>query len=116
MDQSMQKKFRLYRRKNGVFYLHNNQTGKQESLKTSDRIQAERLWHARNEAHVQPQINRGIAQAYLAVCDPQAKARTWQQVMNALVSSKNGSNKERYEQAMRAKPFDVIRNRVVIDT
>src|SRR5215510_6326145 len=100
MDRPMQKTFRLYRRKNGIFYLHHNQTGKQESLKTSDKLQAERLWHARNEAHVQPQINREIAQAYLATCDPESKRRTWESVMEALLCTKRGENKERYQRAM----------------
>jgi hypothetical protein len=86
MDRRMKQQFRFYRRRNGVFYVQHNETGKQESLKTSDRREAERLWHARNEAHVQPQINREIAQAYLAACDPQSKTRTWEQVMDALLA------------------------------
>ena len=116
MDQRMKQQFRLYRRRNGVFYLQHNETGKQESLKTNDRREAERLWHARNEAHVQPQINREIAQAYLAACDPHSKTRTWEHVMDALANTKKGENKERYQTAIKDKAFDVIRHLVVVET
>ena len=41
---------------NGRFYLEDNTTGKQESLGTSDRSEAERLLHARNEAQRQQMV------------------------------------------------------------
>jgi hypothetical protein len=116
MDRRMKQQFRLYRRRNGVFYLQHNETGKQESLKTSDRREAERLSHARNEAHIQPQINRQIAQAYLAACDPKSKTRTWEHVMDALTDTKKGENKDRYQTAMKDAAFDVIRHVVVVET
>lgn len=116
MNGPMQQKFRLYQRKNGVFYVQDNQSGGQQSLKTTDRAQAERLWRARNEAHLQPQINREIAQAYLAACDPNSRQRTWLDVMNALVGTKEGGNKARYERAMNDKAFKLIRHLVVAET
>ena len=112
----MKQQFRLYRRRNGIFYLQHTHTGKQESLKTSNRGAAERLWHARNEAQLQPQINREIAHAYLTACDPESKTRTWSHVMTALVETKSGSNKERYETAIKDKAFDVIRRLLLVET
>jgi integrase len=112
----MRNKFRLYPRGNGVYYIQNNETKAQESLWTRDRLTAERLFNARNEAHLQPQINREIAQAYLSACDSESKTRTWQHVMDALVATKDGPNRERYERAMKAKPFDKIRDLIVIET
>jgi len=53
----MRQRFRLYRRQGKVFYLFDNDTGKQESLRTTNRKHAERLLHARNEAHQQPLLN-----------------------------------------------------------
>jgi len=54
----MKRKFRMYQRGlNGRFYIQDNTTGKQESLGTSDRTEALRLFHARNEAEYQPAFN-----------------------------------------------------------
>src|SRR5437667_9272343 len=56
--QSMNQRFRLYRRKHGGrFYVHDSVTGKQESLKTTERTEALRVLHAKNEAEKQPAIN-----------------------------------------------------------
>ena len=73
----MRQKFRLYRRKKGGrYYIHNDLTGKQESLHTSDRSKALRLLHARNEAQEEPAINLQIAKAYLAATDESFVNRT----------------------------------------
>src|SRR6266542_7043177 len=95
--QSMNQRFRLYRRKHGGrFYVHDNITGKQVSLKTSDRTEAQRVLHAKNEAEKQPAINLQIARAYLAAGDPDIMTRTWQVVMDELIKTKQGSTRERY--------------------
>jgi len=66
----MKNRFRLYRRtKGGVFYVHDSETGKQESLGTRDRAEATSLLNARNEAVRQPHLNLQIAKAYLAGTD-----------------------------------------------
>jgi hypothetical protein len=60
----MKPQFRLYRRQQGGrYYLHDNLTGKQESLHTSDRAKATRILHAKNEVRQQPAINLQIARA-----------------------------------------------------
>jgi len=54
----MKQRYRLFLRSNeGNFYLQDNLTGKQESLRTKDRATAESLLHARNEAVRQPELN-----------------------------------------------------------
>src|SRR6185436_2578580 len=66
----MKNRYRLYRRRmGGVFYVHDSETGKQESLGTRDRREAATLLNARNEAVRQPQLNLQIAKAYLAGTD-----------------------------------------------
>ncbi len=58
----MKNRFRLYRRTmGGVFYVHDSETGKQESLGTRDRAEATTLLNARNESVRQPQLNLQIA-------------------------------------------------------
>ena len=69
---AMRQRYRLYRRKKGGrYYIHDDVTGKQDSLHTSDRAAAMRLFHSRNEAEQQPAVNLQIARAYLAVSDLQ---------------------------------------------
>ncbi|MGA2864025.1 MAG: hypothetical protein ABSF95_06010 [Verrucomicrobiota bacterium] len=73
----MRNRFRLYRRKKGGrYYIHDDVTGKQESLGTTDRAAAVRLLHSRNEAEQQPAENLQIARAHLAASDPQLGIRT----------------------------------------
>ena len=113
----MKPRFRLYRRKNGGrYYLHNELTGKQESLHTSDRVTATRLLHAKNEAAKQPAINLQIAKAYLAATDESFVKRTCREVMVDFVKVKSGSNRTRAERAIMDKAFDSIRDRQLIET
>ena len=58
----MKNRFRLYRRKKGgMYYAHDSETGKQESLGTKDRAEATTLLNARNESFRAPQLNLHIA-------------------------------------------------------
>src|SRR6266536_1869893 len=115
--QSMNQRFRLYRRKRGGrFYVHDNITGKQLSLKTSDRTEALRVLHAKNEAEKQPAINLQIARAYLAAGDPDIATRTWQVAMDAVVKLKQGSTRERWQAAVHDKALEVIRRLPILET
>jgi hypothetical protein len=67
----VQLKYRLYRRRNGVFYWQDNGSKKQGSLRTKDRREAERLLNAMNESHREPTLNLNLARAYLAAHDAQ---------------------------------------------
>ena len=66
----------------GVFYVHDSETGKQESLGTRDRAEATTLLNARNESVRQPQLNLQIAKAYLAGTDSGVSTRTWQNALD----------------------------------
>ena len=72
----MKCKYRLFRRSSGIFFIQDNETGKQESLRTRDKEAALRVFSARNEAYRQPAINLQIAQAYLRHADPVMATRT----------------------------------------
>jgi hypothetical protein len=65
MREKVRNQYYLFRRRNGIFYLQNCTTRKQESLRTRDKVTAQRLYFALNEAHWQPMINMQIARAYL---------------------------------------------------
>jgi integrase len=111
----MRKGYRMFRRGN-VFWAQNNETGKQESLGTKIRTEAERLLHAKNEAHRQPFINVQIARAYLMVGDPEAAKRTWQSVMDEIVKLKRGNTLLRWRVATKDKAFDGIRSLPILET
>ena len=85
----MKQRYRLYRRgHNGRYYIQDNTTGKQESLGTSNRAEASRLFNAKNEASYQPAFSIHLARTYLVAGDPAIDTRTWQTVMDTMLSSK----------------------------
>lgn len=113
----MKSRFRLYRRpKGGVFYAHDSETGKQESLGTKDRAEATTLLSAKNESFRQPQLNLHIAMAYLAGTDSGVSTRTWQDALNAIIETKNSSTKDRWVRAAKEKALDAIRTRIFLET
>jgi hypothetical protein len=113
----MRQRYRLYKRKNGGrYYIHDEVTGKQDSLHTSDRATAVRLFHSRQEAEQQPAVNLQIARAYLAASDPQIATRNWQFVMDELVKLKKDQTQHRWQTAIRDKAFDSIRHQPLLET
>lgn len=113
----MRQRYRLYRRKKGGrYYIHDDVTGKQDSLHTIDRATALRLFHSRGEAQQQPAVNLQIARAYLAASDPQISTRTWQYVMDEMVKLKRGETQRRWLVAVKDKEMDIIRNLPVLET
>jgi integrase len=111
----MKNKFILFQR-GGVFYCEDTATGKQSSLRTKNKADALRLLHVKNEAVHQPAMNLQIAQIYLQHGDPALSARTWQHVMEQIISSKTGSTQVRWQSAMRNKALNLIRHRKLIET
>jgi integrase len=112
----MTDKFRILRRASGIWYLEDRETKAQQSLRTDDATEAKRLLNARNEAQRQPAINIQIARAYLNASDPELVSRTWQSVMESLVQLKHGSNRHRWENAIKDKSFETIRKIPIIET
>ena len=91
-------------------------TGKQESLGTTNRTEAARLSHARNEATHQPLINVQIARAYLVASDAQVGTRDWKTAMNELIKAKQGTTHAFYVRAFKQKAFDSIRALPIVQT
>jgi len=52
---TMTNRYRLYRRGN-IYYSHDNIDNTQASLRTTDKNEAHRLLHTKNEAHRQPAL------------------------------------------------------------
>jgi integrase len=106
----------MFRRYNGTFYYEDKESGKQFSLGTKNRSEAERLIHAKNEAHVQPSVNMQIARAYLTASDPEIGTRTWQYALDEIVKTKTGPTQHRWSTATRDKAFNLIRNLPILQT
>ena len=112
---TMKHQFILFQRA-GIFYCEDTGTGKQTSLRTRDRDQAQRLLNAKNEALRQPAMNLQIAQVYLHHSDPALASRTWQKVMEHIITTKHGSTQARWRSAIKDKAFDLIRHRRLLES
>ncbi len=85
-------------------------------MRTNNRVEAERLCHAQNEAARQPLANVQIARAYLAANDPKIASRTWQQVMDALALAKHGTTQQYYQRAFTQEAFALMRDMTIVQT
>jgi len=112
----MKKRYLVFRRNSGIFFLEDRLLKKQNSLKTRDAETARRICYVKNEALRQPAINLQIARAYLMASDPNCVNRTWHNVMDAVAQTKRGNTLLRWERAMKETPFDLIRGMKLIET
>jgi hypothetical protein len=112
----MKLRYRLFRRSNGLFFIEDTVTKKQESLRTREKAIAQRLLNARNEAYQQPAINLQIARAYLRASDPLISQRTWQHALEEIIKSKRGANQDRWFRAAKDKAYDSIKGIALIET
>jgi len=94
----MKARYRLIRRgvRGGAFYCVDTGTGKRTSLGTNDEDTARQIIEAKNNAVRQPAINLQIAKAYIAGSDNGINTRTWRHAIEALIKTKQDSNRERW--------------------
>ena len=111
----MKQSFRLYRRKK-VYYCQDNATGKQESLHTSDKVDAGRILHAKNEAGQMGTLNLQIARAYMVASDPLMPERTWREVIRFIIEQKTGPTRTRWENTEKDKALAALWNIRVVET
>lgn len=112
----MQDRYWLYQRENGIFYLQDKITGKQQSLRTKDAVAAQRLLAGKNQSVEQPMLNRSMAKAYLSAKSPELATRTWTDVMEHYVKSGVEATRDRKERAFRSQPFVRLRKVTLLDT
>lgn len=114
-NKTMKIRYRMFKR--GQFYYSEDaQTGKQQSLKTSNRSEAQRLVAAKNEAINNAQFTLAIGQTYLAVTDAQILTRTWKEVMDVVVVRGGSSTQSRCQRAFRAPVFKKISQKPILQT
>jgi len=115
----MKLKYRMYRSsKSGYFYWQDNDTGRQGTLATADKREAQRLLNAKNESYstAATSINLQIARAYLNAADPKLTTRTWQEVMDQIVSEKSGETLRRWSIAINDENFERLRKLPILET
>ena len=84
-----------------MFYCVDKTTGKRTSLRTTDADEAKQLIEAKNNSERQPVLNLHIAKAYLAGTDNGIATRTWQQALESLASTKQGTTQHRWQTVAR---------------
>jgi integrase len=112
----MKARYRLFLRRKSVYYAFDNTNRTFTSLKTKDKAEATRLLVALNEAGQQPAMNLSLARVYLRHSDPMVSVRTWQHVLDEIIQIKSGPTQARWKTAAKDKAFDLIRNRILIET
>ena len=113
---NMKLRYRLFLRRKSVYYAFDDTTKTFTSLKTKDKAEANRLLMAMNEAGKQPAMNLSLARVYLRHSDPMVSTRTWQNVLDEIIAIKTGPTQTRWKSAAKDKAFDLIRDRVLIET
>ncbi len=114
----MKTRYRLVRRglRGNRFYCVDTQTGSRNSLGTQNEHEAKQIIEAKNQSERQPGLNLQIAKAYLKGTDPGVDVRTWQDAIEIMIESKQGSNQERWKRAKLDKAFNMIRHIPIIET
>lgn len=114
----MQTRFHLIRCNHfgGTFYCADTLSGHRTSLQTKDEAEATQIVQAKNQALLQPMLNLQIAKAYLAGSDSGVNTRTWQHAFDAIIKLKAGETKAGWMRASCEEPFELIRNRIIIET
>jgi hypothetical protein len=84
--------------------------GNSVSLKTREKAEAVQKVNAMNETERQPSISLGLAKVYLTATDPKLATRTWQDVMENIITKKTDETLKRWQTAIKDKNFDCIRN------
>ncbi len=115
MRDQVKARYRMFQRGN-VFYWQDGQNGKQGSLRTKDRHIAKKFLHQKNESHEQPALNLAMAKAYASAHDPRLATRTWQDVINEMMTHGKESTRERCLRTTETRPFNAIRNKSLIAT
>ena len=113
---NMKLRYRLFLRRKSVYYAFDDTTKTFTSLKTKDKAEAGRLLVALNEAGKQPAMNLSLARVYLRHSDPMVSVRTWQNVLDEIIGIKTGPTQARWKSAAKDKAFDLIRDRILIET
>jgi integrase len=109
-------RYRLFRRKNDIFYAFENGTGRQTSLFTKDRGEATGLLAAKNQATAQPILNVAMAKVYLSAKSPELLTRTWGELIEVMMKGYTGATAVRWGKFRRSAPMRMLENLPIYQT
>lgn len=111
----MKQRFILFRR-GPVYYCEDTESGRQTSLRTRDKHEAQRIVQARNDTVHQPMMNLVMARTYLAAQDPKLITRTWADVMDLFCQRGKPATRRRHATAVKTKALRFLRNKRLVET
>jgi site-specific recombinase XerD len=114
--QDMTQRYRKFKRAWGMWYAFDTATGNSVSLKTRVQAEAVQKVNAMNETERVPAISLGLARVYLNATDPKLATRTWQDVMENILTKKTDETLRRWNVAIKDRNFDCLRNLRVAET
>jgi biotin carboxylase len=103
----MKKAYRMFNH-HGMFYIQNNATGKQTSLGTKNKEQAQKLFQVHNQIDQSAIINLEIGKLYIRAADPKMANRTWRVAMDELSLHGIEATQNRCKRAMQSKAFVLL--------
>ena len=104
------KRYTKFRRKGGVYYAEETQTGKQISLNTKDKDEALGLLAAKNQAAAQPILNVAMAKVYLSAKSPELLTRTWGELIQLMAEGYTGPTAARWRKFAICAPTKMLVN------
>jgi hypothetical protein len=111
----MKNRYRNFRR-GKVWWVHDAETGRQTTLKTKEKRGAVRLIDTMNQPYAVAGFHLEMARTHLQMSDAKKIERTWQDVMNKVVETKEGKTRIRWDRAVKDKAFDAIRGKALVET
>lgn len=99
-----------------MFYCQDRTTGKQISLQTRDKAEAQKIIQAKNEAVTQPLMNLAMAKTYLAAQDPKLITRTWVDVIQRFCNRDKDATRKRHEDFVKTKSMLFLRDKRLVET
>ena len=111
----MKERYWLFKR-GKTFYAQDSATGEQKSLGTKDRAEADRLLELKRQSAGNPAFRHLMLKACLAPEDGMLVKRTWQAVMDQMLTQGKDSTRARCLRAVRNDYFDRIRKLKIIET
>ncbi|HXE43263.1 MAG TPA: hypothetical protein VN516_09585, partial [Candidatus Baltobacteraceae bacterium] len=111
----MKNPFTMFRR-GKMFYCQDRMTGKQISLQTRDKAEAQKIIQAKNEAVTQPLMNLAMAKTYLAAQDPKLITRTWADVIQRFCNRDKEATRKRHEDFVKTKAMLFLRDKRLVET
>jgi integrase len=112
---AMKSRFWLCKR-GTIYYALDSETGRRISLRTSDKLEAQKLLYAKNEVIGKPALGLALAKAYLSAFDPALAKRTWQDVLDEFCSRGQPQTQALRRRKTRHHAFDLIRHKGLVET